>query len=60
MKDPLVRRYARDANPSSVRPLMTATTTLLRYRGMSVQSVALSQVGRHEASFAGAITAVLR
>ena len=60
MKDPLVRRYARDANPSSVRPLSTATTTLLKYRGMSVQSVAWSQIGRHEANIAGAIDAGLR
>ena len=60
MKDRLVMRYARDANPSSVRPLITATTTLQKYRGISAQSVAWSQIGRHEANIAGAITAGLR
>ena len=60
MKDPLVMSYARDANPSSVRPLITATTTLLKYRGISAQSVAWSQIGRHEANIAGAIDAGLR
>ena len=60
MKDHLVRSCARDANPSSVRPLITATTTLLKYRGMSVQSVVWSQIGRHEANIAGAIDAGLR
>ena len=60
MKDHLVMSYARDANPSSVGPLITATTTLLKYRGISAQSVAWSQIIRREAIIAGAVDAGLR
>ena len=60
MKDHLVKRCARDANPSSVGLLITTTTTLLKYRGISAQSVAWSQIGRHEANIAGATDAGLR
>mgnify|MGYP003324119353 CR=1 FL=1 len=60
MKDHLVKRCARDANPSSVGLLITATTTLLKYRGISAQSVAWSQISRREAIIAGAIDAGLR
>ena len=60
MKDHLVKRCARDANPSSVGLLITATTTLLKYRGISAQSVAWSQTIHREAIIAGAVNAGLR
>ena len=65
MKDHLVKRCARDANPSSVGLLITATTTLLKYRGISAQSVAwivqgVCRIGRREANIAGATDAGLR
>ena len=60
MKETLVMSSARTVNPSSFGSSITAATTLLKYLGISAQSVAWSQIGRREANIAGAIDAGLR
>ena len=60
MKELPVMSSARTANPSSFGSSITAATTLLKYLGISAQSVAWSQISRREAIIAGAIDAGLR
>ena len=57
MKETLVTSSARTATPSSFGSSITAATTLLKYLGISAQSVAWSQTIHREAIIAGAVTA---
>ena len=60
MKELPVMSSARTANPSSFGSSITAATTLLKYLGISAQSVAWSQTIHREAIIAGAVNAGLR
>ena len=60
MKELPVMSSALTANPSSFGSSITAATTLLKYLGISAQSVAWSQTIHREAIIAGAVTAGLR
>ena len=60
MKELPVMSSARTANPSSFGSSITAATTLLKYLGISAQSVAGSQIMHREAITAGVVDAELR
>ena len=60
MKELPVMSSARTANPSSSGSSITAVTTLLKYLGISAQSVAWSQTIHREAITAGVVDAELR
>ena len=60
MNEHPVMSSVRTVTPSSFGSPITAVPTLLKYLGISAQSVALSQIIHREAIIAGAVTAGLR
>ena len=60
MREHPVMSSARTVNPSSFGSSITAATTLLKYLGISAQSVAWSQTIHREAIIVGAVNAGLR
>ena len=60
MSEHPVMSSVRNVTPSSFGSPITAVPTLLKYLGISAQSVAWSQTIHREAIIAGAVTAGLR